>query len=52
MTTRNNFKHRALNLLCAGLLATSLSWAQGRDDSLLAAATAEQPAVVKRWSGW
>ncbi len=47
MTTRNNFKHRALNLLCAGLLATSLSWAQGRDDSLLAAATAEQPAVVK-----
>lgn len=47
MTTQNYFKHHARALLGAGLLATSLSWAQGRDDSLLAAATAEQPAVVK-----
>jgi glutamate carboxypeptidase len=50
MTLRAHFKHHAVTALAAltaGLFATSLAWSQGRDDALLSAATAEQPAVVK-----
>ena len=50
MSLRQHFKHHVVTTLTAlatGLLASSLAWSQSRDDALLAAATAEQPAVVK-----